>query len=190
MSRSATAAREGGAAHVDRKPFRMPARVRKIVLVLHVISSVGWLGLTTGNLVLAITGMTTGSPDEQHAAYRVMGILGDLLLIPISLTAFVTGVLLALGTPWGLFRHRWVVVKFWLTLIAVVLTPLSLLPGIHDAIAAVSNTPADQLADTGGAGRGLIYAGCVSLSMYTTSVVLSIFKPWNRTAFGKRKPVG
>jgi uncharacterized membrane protein len=161
----------------------MPVELRKLVVVLHIISSVSWLGLTIGNLVLTITGATTDNPTTQHAAYRVMGILGDALFIPISVTAFVTGTLLGLFTSWGLFQHRWVAVKFWLTLIAVVLTPLSLLPGIHDAVAAVSRTPPDQLADVDP--NGAISAGCVSLTMYTTSVLLSIFKPWGRTTLGR-----
>jgi hypothetical protein len=185
MNRSDTAVGGRRAGPVDRSLPRLPARVRKTVLVVHVIASVGWLGLTIGNLALTITGMTTDSPDEQHAVYQVMGVLGDLLLIPISLTALVTGVLLGLGSSWGLFRHRWVAVKFWLTLIPVVLTPLALLPGIHDAVAVVSNTPPDQLADVDASGG--LWAGCVSTTMYVTSVVLSIFKPWSRTRIGRRK---
>ncbi|WP_218825586.1 DUF2269 family protein [Streptosporangium subroseum] len=190
MNRSDTAARETGTVRADGKPPRMPIRLRRSLVVLHVISSVGWLGLTIGNLVLAVTGLTTGSPDDQHAAYRVMGMLGDLLLIPISLTAFVTGVLLGLGTSWGLLRHRWVAVKLVLTLIAVVLTPLALLPGIHDAVTAVSDAAPGRLADTSGFGSDLVYAGCVSLSMYVTNVVLSVFKPWGRTGSGKRRLAG
>ena len=166
----------------------MSVKLRKIVVVLHVISSVSWLGLTIGNLVLTITGVTSDNPTTQHAVYQVMGILGDTLFIPVSVTAFVTGTLLGLFTSWGLFQHRWVAVKFWLTLIAVVLTPLSLLPGIHDAAATVSHTPPDQLADVDASGG--IAAACVSLTMYTTSVVLSIFKPWGRTTLGRQKTAG
>jgi hypothetical protein len=76
-------------------------------------------------------------------------------------------------------------VKFVLTLVAVTLTPLSLLPGIHEAIAVVENTPVDRLAEVDAS--GLLFAGCVSTSMYLTCVVLSVFKPWGRTGFGKRK---
>lgn len=158
----------------------MSIRVRKLVLVLHVISSVSWLGLTIGNLVLAITAMSTAVPADQHAAYRVMGLLGDVLLVPISLTAFATGVVLGLGTKWGLFRHYWVIVKFGLTLVAVLLTPFALLPGLHTAVAVVSATPSDQLADVGSEARGALMACCVSLTMYTTMTVLSVLKPWGR----------
>jgi uncharacterized membrane protein len=165
-------------------PIRLPRLgpgARKSVLILHVISSVGWLGLNIGTLTLTITGLTTSDADRQHAAFQALGILGDLLLIPISLTAFVTGLLLALGTRWGLFRHWWVVVKFGLTLIAVVLIPLSLLPGIHDVVATVSATEPGTLADIGGAAPDLLAAGFVSTTMYTVNVVLSVLKPRRRT---------
>lgn len=171
-------------AEAVRSRRRLSPAVRKTVLVLHIISSVGWLGLTIGNLVLAVTGLTTDSPVTQHAVYLVMGILGDLLLIPISLTAFVTGIVLSLGTPWGMFRYRWVIVKLVLTSIAVVMTPLSLLPAIHETIATVSNVPIDQLADVGEVATGPVFAACVSLSFYTTSVLLSVVKPWGRRGPG------
>jgi hypothetical protein len=165
------------AARPARSARRMRPRVRKTVLLLHVISSVGWLGLTFGNLVLAIAGLTTSDPQLQQGIYRVLGVLVDFVLLPISLTAFVTGLVLSLGTPWGLFRHRWVAVKFWLTLVAVLLTLFSLMPGVHETVRIVSETPPGRLAELGGGGQDLLYAACVSGTMYLLCTILSIFKP-------------
>ncbi len=36
-----------------------------------------------------------------------------------SLVALLTGVIQALGTPWGLFRHWWVIIKLGLTLVGI-----------------------------------------------------------------------
>ncbi|PRX49349.1 hypothetical protein B0I33_103384 [Prauserella shujinwangii] len=166
--------------------FRMSVSARRAVLVAHVVSSVGWLGLTIGNLTLAITGLTTADPGTQRAVFVAMDVVGGTLLIPVSLTAFGTGLALSLGTRWGLLRHRWVLAKFVLTLVAVVLTPLSLLPGVRAAAEAVSAAPAGTLVDLGGTGSDLLAAGCVSSSMYLACVVLSITKPWGRTRWGRR----
>jgi len=38
--------------------------------LLHIVVSVGWLGLNVGNLTLAITGLTADDPVTQHAARR------------------------------------------------------------------------------------------------------------------------
>ncbi|AXB42081.1 hypothetical protein [Amycolatopsis albispora] len=167
--------------------FRLTPRARKSVVAVHVVSSVGWLGITAANLVLLVVGLTTADPARQHAALLAMAMVGETLLIPVSLAAFTSGLVLSLGTKWGLFRHWWVVVKFALTLIAVVLTPLSSVPGLRDLAAAVSATPAGQLTDTGEFAVGLLSAGCVSSAMYLTCVVLTAFKPGGRTRFARRR---
>jgi hypothetical protein len=72
-------------------------------------------------------------------------------------------------------------VKFTLTTIAVVLIPLSLLPGLRELSSLVANTPPDQLTDVGAVGLDILAAGLVSTSMYVTNAVLSVLKPWGRT---------
>jgi hypothetical protein len=179
------------AVRVDRKLPVMPLRVRKIVLFLHVSTSVAWLGLSLGYLALGITAAVTDRPEVQHAMFQALGVFGDVLLLPVSLSAFITGLLLAVGTQWGLLRYKWVIVKFTLTLLAVLLILINLLDGIDAAVALVDRTPADQFANMGGGSyRDLISAGAASSLMYITCAVLSIFKPWGRTAYGKRKMAG
>ena len=153
----------------------------KLLLLLHIVVSVGWLGLNVGNLTLAITGLTTGDPTTQHAAFGAMHLVGGTLLIPVSLLALVSGVLLGMYTRWGLVRYRWVAVKLTLTVIAVVLIPVSLLPGLSELSALMAATPADRLADTGPLALDMLAAGCVSTTMYLTNAVLSVLKPWGRT---------
>lgn len=172
------------APHAPRVP-RLTPGARKAVVILHVISSVGWLGLNLGTLTLSAIGLTTSSADRQHAAFGALAMLGESLLIPMSLTAFGTGLVLAFGTRWGLVRYWWVLVKFVLTLIAVVLIPLSLLPGIREVADTVGGAKPGELIDLGAGAADLVVAGCVSTAMYTTSVVLSVLKPRRRTRWGR-----
>lgn len=160
---------------------RLTPTTRKLLLLLHIVVSVGWLGLNVGNLTLAITGLTTDDPGTQHAAFGAMYLIGGTLLIPVSLLALVSGVLLGMYSKWGLVRYRWVLVKLVLTIIAVVLIPLSLLPGLRELSALVAATPADRLADSGPLALDMLAAGLVSTSMYVTNAVLSVLKPWGRT---------
>ncbi|GAB2987193.1 hypothetical protein [Saccharothrix stipae] len=146
----------------------MKPRARKSWLLLHVISSVGWLGVTIGMLVLAIAAF------DAPQLYQAMSLLGDLVVLPLALGALVTGLVLSLGTKWGLVKHRWVLVKFVLTVIAVVATTFSLRSGLHEAADGVVGT----------AGGDVLAASCVSLAFYTVNTVLSVFKPWGRTRWG------
>jgi hypothetical protein len=165
----------------ERPTRRLAPTTRKWLLLLHIVVSVGWLGLNVANLTLAVTGLTTDDPATQHVAFGAMYLIGGPLLIPVSLLSFTSGVLLGFYSRWGVFRYRWVLVKFTLTAIALVLIPLSLLPGLAELSALMADTPPDQLADLGQIGMSMLAAGLVSTSMYATNAVLSVLKPWGRT---------
>ncbi|MFE1170926.1 DUF2269 domain-containing protein [Streptomyces sp. NPDC058773] len=153
--------------------------VRRAVLVLHVAVSVSWLGLTLGLLALGITGYRTGSPGTAAVAYLAMKIFGDWLVLPLAFASLVSGLVLSLGTAWGLARHRWVVVKFWLTLVTVLLSVFSLRPGInHLAAEAAAGTPAHDVS--------LVVAPSVATATYLFLTAISVLKPWGPTARGSR----
>ncbi|MEU8826150.1 DUF2269 domain-containing protein [Streptomyces sp. NPDC048636] len=154
--------------------------VRRALLVVHVVVSAAWLGLSLGLLALGITGATAGSTEAAGAAYRSMNVIGDWLLIPVSLLALVSGVVLSLGTPWGLARHRWVYVKFWLTLVTTGATAFALRPSINDAVA---DAAAGREVEAAGS---LVAAPTVSLSVYVFLTAISVIKPWGLTARGRR----
>ncbi|MER6599419.1 DUF2269 domain-containing protein [Streptomyces parvus] len=154
------------------KPLKRP--VRRGLLVAHVAVSVSWLGLTVGLLALGITAFTTGDPATVGAATRAMKIFGDWLVVPVALLALVTGLVLALGTPWGLARHRWVWTKFWLTLITTGLSIFSLRPGI------------DAAAADGAVNINLVVAPSVATGTYLFITAISILKPWGLTRRGRR----
>ncbi|WP_030259546.1 hypothetical protein [Streptomyces violens] len=160
---------------------------RRATLVVHVVVSVGWLGLTLGLLALGIAASTAGgaagadaAPQLAAAAYRSMKIFIDWLIIPLAALTLVSGLVLSLGTPWGLAQHRWVVTKFWLTLGAVVATALALRTQIHAAVGAVAaGRPAPPEPD-------LVVAPAVALTLYVFLTAISVLKPWGPTARGRR----
>lgn len=165
----------------ERPTRRLAPTTRKWLLISHIVFSVGWLGLNVGNLTLAITGLATDDPTTQHTAFGAMYLIGGTLLIPVSLLALLSGILLGFYSRWGVVRYRWVLVKLTLTSIAVVLIPLSLLPGLRDLSELMARTPSDELADIGRLGMTTLSAGIVSTTMYVTNAVLSVLKPWGRT---------
>ncbi|MGW1883508.1 DUF2269 domain-containing protein [Streptomyces sp. NPDC001970] len=160
------------------KPLKRP--VRRATLVVHVSASAGWLGLSLGLLGLSVAAVSSGSPAMAEASYRSMAVFANWLMIPVALLTLGSGLLLSLGTPWGLARYRWVWTKFWLTLITTALTAFSLRPGVNAA------------ADEAAAGipvtdpSGLLAAPIVSLSAYLFMTAISVLKPWGMTRRGRR----
>lgn len=149
-------------------------RTRRSLLVAHVSVSVSWLGLTVGLLTLGTAAFATGDPVTAQAATRAMKIFGDWLVVPVALLSLISGLILALGTPWGLARHRWVWTKFWLTLITTALSVFSLRPGINEA------------AELGTADINLVVAPSVAAATYLFITAISVLKPWGATRRGQR----
>ncbi|MFF9568551.1 DUF2269 domain-containing protein [Streptomyces sp. NPDC014685] len=149
--------------------------LRRGLLVAHVSISVSWLGLTVGLLTLGITAFLTEEPATARAATFAMKVFGDWLVVPVALLSLISGLVLALGTPWGLARHRWVWTKFWLTLITTALSVFSLRPGI------------DEAAARGTVDIDLVVAPSVATATYLFITALSVLKPWGPTRRGRRQ---
>jgi hypothetical protein len=98
---------------------RLPRRVRTALLVVHVATSAGWLGLDGALVALQVTGLHSGDPAARPGIAIAMAAIACWVLIPVVFAALCSGLVLALGTPWGLARHWWVLAKSG---IAVVLT--------------------------------------------------------------------
>ncbi|MGW2560604.1 DUF2269 domain-containing protein [Streptomyces sp. NPDC001514] len=160
------------------KPLKRP--VRRATLVVHVSASAGWLGLSLGLLGLSVAAVASGSPAVAEASYRSMAVFANWLMIPVALLTLGSGLLLSLGTPWGLARYRWVWTKFWLTLITTALTAFSLRPGVNTAAKeAAAGIPVTDPS-------GLLAAPIVSLSAYLFMTAISVLKPWGMTRRGRR----
>lgn len=161
---------------------RLPRARRRALLVVHVVVSAGWLGLTAGILALGFAGRFSGDAATARAAYLALGVFGDWLLVPVSLASLLSGVWLGLGTSWGLLRHRWVAVKLVVTVGATAATVFALRPNIvHAAGAAASGSLPD-----GESANGLVAAPCVALTLYLFVTAVSVLKPWGLTGYGRR----
>ncbi|AVH60669.1 MULTISPECIES: DUF2269 family protein [Streptomyces] len=159
--------------------MKLSRPARRASLVVHVAASASWLGLTLGLLALGIAATTTGSAVTVEASVRAMKLFADWLLLPVAFLTFLSGLLLSLGTPWGLARHRWVYTKFWLTLATTTATVFALRPGVNSAVAAVA--AGEPLPDA----DDVLFGPIVSLSAYVVMTVISILKPWGLTRRGR-----
>ena len=102
--------------------------------------------------------------------------------------ALATGIIDAFVTPWGLFRHYWVVVKFALTLIATFLL-LMHQNAIARAAEWVSGAAATQLfaTDFGPLKLELVQKSALAIVLLLGIAALGMYKPWGLTAYGRRK---
>ena len=163
----------------------MTPRVHKCALTAHVTSSVGWLGAVAGFLVLAIAGLTSHDLQRVRAAYLAMELIAWFVIVPLSLASPLTGLVMSLGTVWGLFRHYWVLIKFLITIPATILLLVHLRPVGHLARVVAERTL--SRGDLGGLRIQLVADAGAALLVLFVATTLSIYKPRGLTKYGARK---
>lgn len=167
--------------------------LRKAVLAAHVAVSVGWIGAVAVFLALGLpsgTGADAQAAEAAHAAtMTARELIAWYVILPMTWAALATGVVLGLGTAWGLVRHWWVLVSLVLTAVAAVglLAHLVHLPAptLLGSVALV----ADRAGYGGlrGLGGGLLSHAGDGLWIPVVVTVLNVFKPRGLTRYGWRR---
>jgi hypothetical protein len=86
------------------RPWRLGARTRKGVLVVHIVSAGAWIGI---DVVMAVVVFTALLADDYTRAlcYRALEMFVVWPLFASGLVCLASGIVLGLGTKWGLLRY-------------------------------------------------------------------------------------
>jgi len=160
----------------------MTAGVRKVALTTHVTSSVGWLGSVAAFLALSIAGLISADAEIVRSAYVGMHLTTWYVIVPFCVASLLTGVIEGLGTPWGLFRHYWVLTKLVLTILATVILFVHTQP--IDQVASVAMQMPLTTTDLRQLRIQLVGDASAGLFVLLVTTVLSIYKPWGMTPYG------
>jgi hypothetical protein len=157
--------------------------LRKLALTAHITATLGWLGAVMVFLAVAIVGLTSEDAQTVRGAYLVMDPAAWLALVPLAFASLLTGVVQALGTTWGLFRHYWVLFK--LVIAVFITTVLLIYMETFRHMAGVAADPGADLALVRNHSP-MIHAVLALLSLLVATV-LAVYKPRGMTRYGWRK---
>jgi hypothetical protein len=161
----------------------LPPRLRKFALTAHITTTVGWLGAVVAFLALAVVGLTSQDAQTVRGAYLVMEPTAWIVLVPLAIASFLTGIVQSLGTTWGLFRHYWVLFKLLITVFATLV--LLIYMETFSSMAGVAADPSVDLGGVRSASPGLHAA--LALLLLLVATVLAVYKPRGMTCYGRRK---
>jgi hypothetical protein len=114
-----------------------------------------------------------------------MELTGWFVIVPLALATVLIGLVNALGTSWGLFRHYWVLAKLVLTVFVIVVLLLQM-EGIG-YMARVAAETALSGADLLGLRTSLRFHAAGGLLVLLVTATLSVYKPRGMTRYGWRK---
>lgn len=156
-------------------------RARKTALTVHIAVAGTWLGAVVANLFLGISAAVTGNETLADGYYASMDTLVNHVMPGAAIATLTTGLLLALATRWGLFRHWWIIAK-------LILAILTVLVGVTIIDSAIQNTIASR-ANTGPTGfsDALLPATTATPLMLLSAAAIAVNKPWGRTGRARRR---
>ena len=160
----------------------MSTGVRKVALTIHLTVSIGWIGAVLAYLALGLAAVSRDDVTAVRGAWTSMEITGWYVIVPLAAASLATGLIMALGTKWGLFRHYWVLISFALTLFSCIVLWLHM-PSVSSN-AEVAQTAEGAALDALG---GDLLHPAVGLVVLLVVQVLNLYKPRGVTRYGWRK---
>lgn len=149
-------------------------RWRTVLVWLHALTSFVWMSQAMALSTVVGAAVVTTDPDFRVAVMDIAVLLDNRLLAPFGNASAFTGFVLAAATPWGFFRHRWVLTKFVITVIQLNIGITVLSSGLHRA---------QQVAATGQpiGWWPSVVGGALMASAIAFQGWLSLAKPWGKT---------
>lgn len=93
-------------------------------------------------------------PEVNRVVWIALDATGWTLLVLLAIASLTTGVIAALGSPWGLLRHYWVLFKLLITAFATLILIMQ-----TQAFAARAERAADPAFDSASLGSELLHTG-------------------------------
>jgi uncharacterized membrane protein len=153
-------------------------RTHKAVLLLHILAAGTWFGLDIAMAAPVFTAVAADDPSTKAYSYRALELFAVWPLFTAGLVSLVSGIVLSLGTTYGLLRYWWVVIKLALN---VVLTAL-ILVALRPEVTSLANR-GEQFA----AGEAvtflednIVFPPVVSPIALLIAFILAVYKPWGR----------
>ena len=163
----------------------MSRALRKWMLFSHVATSVGLTGAIAVFLVLVLSAITGEGEYAIRASYFAMQLSAVYVIVPLAFLSILTGLIMSLGTNWGLFKYYWVVAKLLLIVFATAVLLAKI--GLINKAALLSSDPVFHRAELHELGIQLAVHAGGGLLFLLLPLILSIFKPEGRTKYGLRQ---
>ena len=162
----------------------MSPGLRKFAFTVHITLSVGWIGAVAAYMALDVAAATSHDAQTLRAAYLGMELIARYVIVPLAIASLLTGLVMSLGTKWGLFKHYWVLISLLLTIIATVV--LLVETQTISSFADIAADPATSSDDLRALGSTLVHSvgGTVVLLVI---LVLNVYKPQGMTRYGQGK---
>ncbi len=159
---------------------------KKLLKSIHIIAAGVWI--TTGLVMFLIhfmgNDLSTGA--QLHLLNRIIYFIDMKLLVPAAVVCLLTGWMYSQFTKWGYFKHGWLIFKWIITFLIIVLGTIYSGPWIEETVTISGKLGLGALkdADYNWYNINHLIMGVCMTSTLILAVFISIFKPKSRKKKG------
>ena len=153
----------------------------KIFKIIHLIFVCMWIG---GGIALVImVNAILSDPDETFYGYLyAMKIVDDFIIIPGALGNLLMGLFYGFFSNWGFFKHKWLTVKWALTVLQILFGTFCLGPWLNRSVEITGKLLELPFEDTEVASNLFLLNlwGSIQVMLLIFMLVISVIKPWRK----------
>jgi hypothetical protein len=155
---------------------------QRIFKIIHQLFAALWIGGSVTLYLMTLCLDTAKSGWELYGYSVATKFVDDVIIVPGAMGTLITGILLCCFTHWGFFKHAFVIVKFVLTIICIVVGIVVLGPTVNGQpplIAEFGLFALDEDAYKANRFFCLLGGGLQIVAIHFMAII-STLKPWNR----------
>jgi hypothetical protein len=169
---------------------KLDAKGMKVLKSCHLLLAMIW---AVGVIAMAILFLLKPeSGDELYMTLEIILFIDWALVVPGALLTVLVGIIYGVFTNWGFFKHRWITVKWIVSVVIILVGTFYFSPHLEHALEIADRTRNAALHNPVVASdmtKAFITATCEGIAIVIL-VVISVFKPWkNKKQTNKSQPV-
>ena len=160
---------------------KLGRRGRLWLRAFHIFFMALWIGaVVTQMVILLFSGLAKS--DGGLIAFNAVPQILNIVTGPGCLGTVITGVFLAWLTPWGFFKHKWVVYTMVMVVLDVLIAQIFGEPAVNKlaALAEAEGLSALQNPEYISAWNRLVISGTVTTLLLISAAFVSVIKPWRK----------
>lgn len=158
---------------------KFKAKGTKALKIIHFLFICLWVGGALSLLLLSFFHRPTGG-DELYSKLSSMKLIDDFVIIPGAMGNLIVGLIYGWWTKWGFFKHRWITIKWILTVTQILFGTFFLGPWLNSCADIARTERLDALQNSLFQSHYSLNAffGIIQATLLIVMIWISVQKPW------------
>ena len=160
---------------------KLSTKGMKALKVIHLVCAIAWFGSAISMNLLRHLVVVKDAAGMYWMA-EILEAIDMKILVPGAVGCLLTGIVYGIFTNWGFFKHRWLTVKWVLTLFMILFGTFYMGPLVKENVL-IGKAIIEGNGDVAQYWKNVTanaYAGLLQIVLLTVVTIVSVYKPWKR----------